>query len=183
MCSTSRSGGGEERSSWPGSMQGSSGLRISTGRRGVVLRRHHGGQEGARLIGGEKSIGRGKLTGERSGEIPAQHGARAEAKASRGLPASWRCPCAGWPGLRCGGVAWPRRGALLWAGARRRLGLGDAGVRGREQEITGRCKEPGPRISASGIGRKGCGDRGQGSRPVCCTQLLCERRAQGRRWP
>ena len=82
MCSTSRSGGGEERSSWPGSMQGSSGLRISTGRRGVVLRRQHGGQEGARLIGGEKSIGRGKLTGERSGEIPAQHGARAEAKSS-----------------------------------------------------------------------------------------------------
>ena len=60
----------------------SSGLRISTGRRGVVLRRHHGGQEGARLIDGEKSIGRGKLTGERSGEIPAQHGVRAEAKSS-----------------------------------------------------------------------------------------------------
>ena len=32
----------------------SSGLRISTGRRGVVLRRHHGGQGGARLTGGEK---------------------------------------------------------------------------------------------------------------------------------
>ena len=81
------------------------------------------------------------------------------------------------------GVEWPRRGALLWAGARRRLGLGDAGVRGREQEITGRFKEPGPRISASGIGRKGCGDRGRGSRPVCCARLLCERRARGRRWP
>ena len=36
--------------------------------------------------------------------------------------------------------------------------MGDAGVRGREQEITGRFKEPGPKISASGIGRKGCGD-------------------------
>ena len=67
----------------------SSGLRISTGRRGVVLRRHHGGPGGAGLTGGEKSSGRGKLTGERSGEIPVQHGARAEARASGGLLAPW----------------------------------------------------------------------------------------------
>ena len=59
-------------------------------------------------------------------------------------------------------MARPRRGALLLGRARRRLGfLGDAGMRDREQEITGWFKEPGPRISASGIGRKGCGDRGR----------------------
>ena len=38
----------------------SSGLRISTGRRAVVLWTHHGGQGGAGLTDGEKSSGRGK---------------------------------------------------------------------------------------------------------------------------
>ena len=102
-----------------------SGLRISTGLRGVVLRGHHGGQGGARLTGGEKSIGRGKLTGERSGEIPAQHGARAEARASGGLLAPWRCYCASCPGLRRSESAWPRRNR----GAATRRGVGEAAAR------------------------------------------------------
>ena len=56
-----------------------------------------------------------KLTGERSGEILAQHGARAEAKASGGLLAPWRCSYASCPGLRRSETAWPRwnRGAAM----------------------------------------------------------------------
>ena len=50
-----------------------------------------------------------KLTGERSGKIPAQHGARAEAKASGWLLAPWRCSCASCAGLWRSETAWPRR--------------------------------------------------------------------------
>jgi len=39
-------------------------------------------------------------------------------------------------------------------------------LRDREQEVAGWFKEHWPRISACGPGRKGCGDRGRGSRPV-----------------
>ena len=51
----------------------SSGLRISTGRRGVVLRRHHGGQRGPGTTGGEGIPGRSGSpelsSGRNSGEV------------------------------------------------------------------------------------------------------------------
>ena len=64
-------------------------------------------------------------------------------------------------GWSCSGVAWPRRRrGAAWRGctvaAARVVRVGSRG--------SGWFKEPWPKISACGIGRKGCGHRGRGSR-------------------
>ena len=69
------------------------------------------------------------------------------------------------------GGAGARRGGTVRAGGARASGGGCEGKGGS----AGWFKEPGPRISACGIGRKGCGDHGEVS-GFCCASASRGRR-------
>ena len=73
----------------------------------------------------------------RSCVIPAAAGVLAEGKSSRGLTATRRNRCGGWPGLGHSRVAQPRRSRTLCAAEQRgvaeRLGLGVAALGGRRE--------------------------------------------------
>ena len=99
----------------------------------------------------------------RSGAIPPRRGPRPSVEAPGRVLVLRRGYCAAWPGLRCIGVAWPRRrrGAARGGAAWRRL-LGFATAFGVGVRVQG--GPLGPIKGRAGSGRPCRGARGRGSR-------------------
>ena len=86
------------------------------------------------------------------------------------LPGAESKPDRGWWRLGCRGAAWPRRRR---GAARRGCTVAAARVVRVGSRGSGWFKEPWPKISACGIGRKGCGHRDRGSRGDTARPLQC----------